>query len=80
MANSSVLGGREEDMTLGMNWYPEVGFRVMANWTRAMLVERAWESRLSQSAPIRIHSWCEPKLTGEIIDLNQLPANMQKIG
>ena len=42
MANSSVLGGREEDMTLGMNWYPEVGFRVMANWTRAMLVDAPW--------------------------------------
>jgi len=24
VANSSVLGGREEDMTLGVNWYPEV--------------------------------------------------------
>jgi len=42
VANSSVLGGREEDMTLGMNWYPEVGFRVMANWTRSMLVSAPW--------------------------------------
>ncbi len=34
--NSSVLGGREEDITVGLNWRPEPGVRVMANWTRVM--------------------------------------------
>ena len=34
--NSSVLGGREEDVTVGLNWYAEPGVRVMANWTRVM--------------------------------------------
>lgn len=34
--NSSVLGGREEDMTVGLNWYAEPGVRVMANWTRVL--------------------------------------------
>ncbi len=34
--NSSVLGGREENVTLGVNWYAEQGVRVMANFTRVM--------------------------------------------
>jgi phosphate-selective porin OprO/OprP len=34
--NSGVLGGRQEDMTLGLNWYPEPGIAVKANWTRVM--------------------------------------------
>jgi phosphate-selective porin OprO/OprP len=42
VANSSVLGGREEDMTLGMNWYPDIGFRIMANWTRVMELSAPW--------------------------------------
>ena len=34
--NSGVLGGRQEDMTIGLNWYPEPGIAVKANWTRVM--------------------------------------------
>ena len=34
--NSGVLGGRQEDSTLGLNWYPEAGVRVMANWTHVL--------------------------------------------
>ena len=43
VANSGVLGGREEDMTLGVNWYPDPGFRVMANWTRVMHLTSPWD-------------------------------------
>ncbi len=42
VANASVLGGREENMTLGVNWYPETGFRVMANWTRVLELSAPW--------------------------------------
>jgi len=34
--NSGVLGGREEDVTVGLNWYADRGIRIMANWTRVL--------------------------------------------
>jgi phosphate-selective porin OprO and OprP len=42
VANASVLGGREEDIIAGLNWYPEAGFRVMANWTRGLDLSAPW--------------------------------------
>ncbi|MFY9629064.1 MAG: porin [Methylocystis sp.] len=43
VANSGVVGGREEDITMGLNWYPDQGFRVMANWTRVMHLSAPWD-------------------------------------
>ncbi len=43
VANSGVLGGREEDITVGINWYPEPGFRFMANWTRVVSLSAPWD-------------------------------------
>jgi len=43
VANSGVLGGREQDFTLGLNWYPDPGFRVMLNWTRVLHLTAPWD-------------------------------------
>jgi phosphate-selective porin OprO/OprP len=42
VANSSVDGGREEDVTVGLNWYPDEGVRVMANWTHVVRLMAPW--------------------------------------
>ena len=49
-ANSGVLGGREENMTLGVNWYPETGFRMMANWTKVLALSAPWNRPYLNSA------------------------------
>jgi phosphate-selective porin OprO/OprP len=30
--DGGIQGGRQEDFTVGLNWYPEKGVRLMANW------------------------------------------------
>lgn len=42
IANSSVNGGREEDVTVGLNWYPDYGVRIMANWTHVARLAAPW--------------------------------------
>ncbi|TLG79259.1 porin [Methylocystis sp. B8] len=36
IANAGISGGRQQDLTIGVNWYPDVGFAFQANWTRVM--------------------------------------------
>jgi phosphate-selective porin OprO/OprP len=33
---SNIQGGRQTDFTLGLNWYPDVGIRFMANWVNVL--------------------------------------------
>ena len=33
---SNIQGGRQTDMTIGLNWYPDTGIRFMANWIRVL--------------------------------------------
>jgi phosphate-selective porin OprO/OprP len=30
-------------MTAGLNWYPEKGFRLMADWTRVVQLSAPWD-------------------------------------
>jgi phosphate-selective porin OprO and OprP len=43
IGNSGVVGGREQDFTFGVNWYPDPGLRVMMNWTRVMHLTAPWD-------------------------------------
>lgn len=38
IANAGVIGGRQQNVTLGLNWYPEAGLHFQFNWTRVMNV------------------------------------------
>ncbi|MGH6821379.1 MAG: porin, partial [Methylocella sp.] len=33
---SNIQGGRQTDFTLGLNWYPDIGIRFMANWVNVL--------------------------------------------
>jgi phosphate-selective porin OprO and OprP len=35
-ARPNIQGGRQTDFTLGLNWYPDVGIRFMANWVHVL--------------------------------------------
>lgn len=35
-ARSNIQGGRQSDFTLGLNWYPDIGIRFMANWVHVL--------------------------------------------
>ena len=47
VANAGIVGGRQNDFTLGVNWYPDRGVRFMANWVRVVNLsapfDRPWE-------------------------------------
>lgn len=36
LSNTGTIGGRQANMTLGLNWYPEKGFRFLMNYIRVM--------------------------------------------
>ncbi|MEF3365356.1 porin [Methylocystis sp. 9N] len=36
IANAGVVGGRQQNATLGINWYPDNGFHFQFNWTHVL--------------------------------------------
>jgi len=38
IANAGVVGGRQQNATIGVNWYPDNGIHLQANWTRVLNV------------------------------------------
>jgi phosphate-selective porin OprO and OprP len=39
---SNIQGGRETDFTVGLNWYPDIGIRFMANWVNVLQLSAPW--------------------------------------
>ena len=39
---SNIQGGRETDFTIGLNWYPDIGIRFMANWVNVLQLSAPW--------------------------------------
>jgi phosphate-selective porin len=34
--DAGIQGVREQDLTVGLNWYPDIGIRFMANWVNVL--------------------------------------------
>jgi phosphate-selective porin OprO/OprP len=41
--SGGILGGRETDLTLGLNWYPDRGFRFMANFVKTLQLSAPYD-------------------------------------
>ena len=50
IANAGVAGGRQEDLTAGINWYPDNGIHFQANWTRVMHISAPLNGSATQGA------------------------------
>lgn len=49
VANAGVQGGRQQDLTVGLNWYPDPGFTFQLNWTRVMNIVAPLNGNANQS-------------------------------
>lgn len=49
IANAGINGGRQQNLTLGLNWYPDVGINLQANWTRVMNIVAPLNGDVNQS-------------------------------
>jgi phosphate-selective porin OprO/OprP len=49
VANAGIIGGRYQATTLGLNWYPDPGFSLQANWTHVFLASAPLNGIIGQS-------------------------------
>ena len=49
VANAGIIGGRYQATTLGLNWYPDPGFSLQANWTHVLLASAPLNGVIGQS-------------------------------
>jgi len=49
VANAGIVGGREQNLTVGANWYPDNGVHFAANWTRVMNLSAPFNLNPSQA-------------------------------
>jgi hypothetical protein len=50
-----------QDLTVGLNWYPDIGIRFMANWVSVLQLAAPF----NRSGSIRKFSKCGPRSTGK---------------
>jgi phosphate-selective porin OprO and OprP len=50
----AALVGRQEDVTVGVNCYPDTGVRVMANWTRVVSLSPPYDRAYLNGTPPNI--------------------------
>jgi phosphate-selective porin OprO/OprP len=58
LTSRDILGGFQQDLTLGLNWYPEPLIRVMANYIHAWANPTAQSVTAARRRPISARSGC----------------------
>ncbi len=49
IANAGIQGGRQQDVTVGLNWYPDPGFNFQLNYTRVINIIAPFNGATTQS-------------------------------
>ena len=49
VANAGIIGGKYQATTLGLNWYPDPGFSLQANWTHVLLASAPLNGIIGQA-------------------------------
>jgi phosphate-selective porin OprO/OprP len=49
VGNAGIQGGHQQDLTVGLNWYPDPGINFQLNWTRVMNIVAPLNGNANQS-------------------------------
>lgn len=55
VTNVGIQGGKQQDVTVGLNWYPDLGVNFQLNWTRVMNIVAPVNGNLNQSYSTGAH-------------------------